>query len=30
MNLVPMGGNKIAPNPWLMDHLPDASISAWA
>jgi acetyl-CoA acyltransferase len=24
MSLVPMGGNKIAPNPWLMDHYPDA------
>jgi acetyl-CoA acyltransferase len=24
MSLVPMGGNKISPNPWLMDHYPDA------
>ncbi len=24
MSLIPMGGNKIAPNPWLMDHYPDA------
>jgi len=24
MSMVPMGGNKIAPNPWLMDHYPDA------
>ncbi len=24
MSLVPMGGNKVAPNPWLMDHYPDA------
>jgi acetyl-CoA acyltransferase len=24
MTLVPMGGNKVAPNPWLMDHYPDA------
>ena len=23
MSLVPMGGNKVAPNPWLMDHYPD-------
>lgn len=23
MSMVPMGGNKIAPNPWLMDHHPD-------
>jgi acetyl-CoA acyltransferase len=22
-----MGGNKIAPNPWLMDHYPDAYLS---
>src|SRR5437879_2230020 len=27
MSLVPMGGNKISPNPWLVDHYPDASIS---
>jgi acetyl-CoA acyltransferase len=24
MSLVPMGGHKISPNPWLMDHYPDA------
>ena len=24
MSMVPMGGNKVAPNPWLMDHNPDA------
>src|SRR5208282_2330863 len=24
MSYVPMGGNKISPNPWLMDHYPDA------
>ncbi len=24
MSLVPMGGNKISPNPWLMDHYPDS------
>lgn len=24
MTMVPMGGNKIAPNPWLMDHYPDS------
>jgi acetyl-CoA acyltransferase len=24
MSLVPMGGNKVSPNPWLMDHYPDA------
>ncbi len=24
MSFVPMGGNKVAPNPWLMDHYPDA------
>ncbi len=23
MSLVPMGGNKVSPNPWLMDHYPD-------
>src|SRR5215470_16583558 len=23
MSMVPMGGNKIAPNPWLMDNYPD-------
>src|ERR1700674_3090969 len=24
MSMVPMGGNKTAPNPWLMDHYPDS------
>ncbi len=24
MSLVPMGGNKVSPNPWLMDHYPDS------
>jgi acetyl-CoA acyltransferase len=24
MSMVPMGGNKVSPNPWLMDHYPDA------
>ena len=24
MTMVPMGGNKVAPNPWLMDNYPDA------
>ena len=24
MSMVPMGGNKISPNPWLMDHYPDS------
>ncbi len=23
MSMVPMGGNKVSPNPWLMDHYPD-------
>src|SRR6202034_2737970 len=27
MSLVPMGGNKISPNPWLVDHYPDAYLS---
>src|SRR5215469_3132643 len=27
MSLVPMGGNKISPNPWLVDHYPDAYIN---
>jgi acetyl-CoA acyltransferase len=27
MTMVPMGGNKVAPNPWLMDHYPDAYLS---
>ena len=24
MSMVPMGGHKVAPNPWLMDHYADA------
>jgi acetyl-CoA acyltransferase len=24
MSMVPMGGNKVSPNPWLMDNYPDA------
>src|ERR1700683_5376842 len=24
MSMVPMGGNKIAPNPWLMENYPDS------
>jgi acetyl-CoA acyltransferase len=24
MTMVPMGGNKISPNPWLMDNYPDS------
>ncbi|MBH8598478.1 MULTISPECIES: acetyl-CoA C-acyltransferase [unclassified Thermoactinomyces] len=27
MSMVPMGGYKPAPNPWLMDHLPEAYMS---
>ncbi|MGC1769967.1 MAG: acetyl-CoA C-acyltransferase [Candidatus Acidiferrales bacterium] len=27
MSMVPMGGNKVAPNPWLMDNYPDAYLS---
>jgi acetyl-CoA acyltransferase len=27
MSLIPMGGNKISPNPWLVDHYPDAYLS---
>jgi acetyl-CoA acyltransferase len=27
MTMVPMGGNKISPNPWLVDHNPDAYIN---
>ena len=27
MTMVPMGGNKMAPNPWLMDHHPDTYLS---
>src|ERR1700730_5572065 len=27
MAMIPMGGNKVSPNPWLMDHNPDAYLS---
>src|SRR6195256_2833276 len=27
MSVIPMGGHKISPNPWLMDHYPDAYLS---
>src|ERR1700739_2567121 len=27
MTMIPMGGHKISPNPWLVDHYPDASLS---
>src|SRR5499425_1060730 len=27
MSLVPMGGNKVSPNPWLVDNYPDAYIN---
>jgi acetyl-CoA acyltransferase len=27
MSMIPMGGHKIAPNPWLMDHYPDAYLN---
>jgi acetyl-CoA acyltransferase len=27
MTMIPMGGNKISPNPWLIDHYPDAYLS---
>src|ERR1700682_3956719 len=27
MSMVPMGGNKISPNPWLVDNVPDAYTS---
>jgi len=27
MSLVPMGGNKISPNPWLVEHYPDAYLN---
>ena len=29
MSMIPMGGNKISPNPWLVDHYPDAYLSMW-
>src|SRR3954453_8020846 len=27
MSMIPMGGNKISPNPWLVEHDPDAYLS---
>jgi acetyl-CoA acyltransferase len=27
MSLVPMGGHKVSPNPWLVDHYPDSYLS---
>src|SRR5258706_4158142 len=27
MSMIPMGGNKISPHPWLVDHYPDAELS---
>ena len=27
MTMVPMGGNKLSPNPWLVDHSPDTYIN---
>src|SRR5579871_1019586 len=27
MTMIPMGGNKIAPNPWLIEHYPDTYLS---
>src|SRR5213594_1979028 len=27
MSLVPMGGHKISPNPWLVEHYPDSYLS---
>jgi acetyl-CoA acyltransferase len=27
MSMVPMGGNKVSPNPWLVDHSPDTYIN---
>ena len=27
MSMIPMGGNKISPNPWLVDHCPDVYLS---
>ncbi|HXY13127.1 MAG TPA: acetyl-CoA C-acyltransferase [Terriglobales bacterium] len=27
MSMIPMGGNKISPNPWLVDHYPNAYLS---
>src|ERR1700685_3064909 len=27
MSMIPMGAHKISPNPWLVDHYPDAYLS---
>ena len=27
MSMIPMGGNKISPNPWIVEHYPDAYLS---
>jgi len=27
MSLIPMGGNKVSPNPWLVEHYPDSYLS---
>jgi len=27
MTMVPMGGNKLSPNPWLVEHYPDSYLS---
>ncbi|MBO0910779.1 MAG: acetyl-CoA C-acyltransferase [Acidobacteria bacterium] len=27
MSMVPMGGHKVAPNPWLVEHRPDSYLS---
>src|SRR5438128_8428324 len=27
MSMIPMGGNKVSANPWLVDHYPDAYLS---
>src|ERR1700685_4216033 len=27
MSMIPMGGHKISPNPWLVDHNPGAYLS---
>ena len=27
MSMIPMGGHKVVPNPWLMDHYPDTYLN---
>src|SRR5205823_3125004 len=27
MSMIPMGGHKISPNPWLVEHYPDSYLS---